>query len=194
MPLFRAIPPSSKSMASGRNGGKEGAAEASDMGKGNRYDMGKGWHLVPKQPSLPPPLQAEAHQREATKERMTQIAVSKGKGTAGGVEGFDDLGPLALPRVGKAQEGAQGVEGKGKDPKGKRQEGLSIEPDAKRQRQATEARLPDAKGTGDETPEQTPEELEDEQFAALNSKFSQALANLIAGIVARSLAKQESRG
>ena len=83
MPLFRAIPPSSKSMASGRNGGKEGAAEASDMGKGNRYDMGKGWHLVPKQPSLPPPLQAEAHQREATKERMTQIAVSKGKGTAG---------------------------------------------------------------------------------------------------------------
>ena len=194
MPLFRAIPPSSKSIASGRNGGKEGAAEASDMGKGNRYDMGKGWHLVPKQPSLPPPLQAEAHQREATKERMTQIAVSKGKGTAGGVEGFDDLGPLALPRVGKAQEGAQGVEGKGKDPKGKRQEGLSIEPDAKRQRQATEARLPDAKGTGDETPEQTPEELEDEQFAALNSKFSQALTNLIAGIVARSLAKQESRG
>ena len=81
MPLFRAIPPSSKSMASGRNGGKEGAAEASDMGKGNRYDMGKGWHLVPKQPSLPPPLRAEAHQREATKERMTQIAVSKGKGT-----------------------------------------------------------------------------------------------------------------
>ena len=135
MPLFRAIPPSSKSMASGRNGGKEGAAEASDMGKGNRYDMGKGWHLVPKQPSLPPPLQAEAHQREATKERMTQIAVSKGKGTAGGVEGFDDLGPLALPRVGKAQEGAQGVEGKGKDPKGKRQEGLSTEPSAKRQRQ-----------------------------------------------------------
>ena len=210
-------------MASGRNGGKEGAAEASDMGKGNRYDMGKGWHLVPKQPSLPPPLQVlqrahgygegtrtyEQHQvnfacverremwREATRERMREIAVFKGKGVkghGGGVEGFDDLEPLALPRVGKAQKGAQGVEGKGKDPKGKRQEGLSIEPDAKRQRQATEARLPDAKGTGDETPEQTPEEAEDEQFAALKSEFSQALANLIAGIVARSLAKQESRG
>ena len=184
-------------MAYGRNGGKEGAAEASDRGKGNMYDMDKGWHLVPKQPSLPPPLQVEAHQREATKERMRQIAVFKGKGVkghGGGVEGFDELEPLALPRVGKTQKGAQGVEGKGKDPKGKRQEGLSIEPYAKRQRQATEARLPDAKGTGDETPEQTPEELEDEQFATLNSKFSQALANLIAGIVTRSLAKQQNRG
>ena len=48
-----------------------------------------------------------------------------------------------------------------------------------------------AKGTGDETPEQTPEEAEDEQFAALRSEFSQALANLIAGIVTRLLAKQE---
>ena len=28
-------------MAYGRNGGKEGAAEASDMGNGNMYDMGK---------------------------------------------------------------------------------------------------------------------------------------------------------
>ena len=136
--------------------------------------------------------------REATKERMRQIAVfMKGNGVKGhgkGVEGFDDLEPLALPRVGKAQKGAQGVEGKGKDPKGKRQEGLSTEPYAKRQRQDTEARLPDANGTGDKTPEQTPEEAEDEEFAALKSEFSQALANLIVGVVTRSLAKQESRG
>ena len=53
---------------------------------------------------------------------------------------------------------------------------------------------PDASGTGDRTPEQTPEEAEDEEFAALKSEFSQALANLIAGIVTRLLAKQESKG
>ena len=128
--------------------------------------------------------------KEAAQKRMRQIsAFAKGNGVKGhGKGGFDYV---ALPRgsVGKAQKGAQGGEGNGK-----RQPTPSIDPYAKRPRQATKARLPDANHTGDKTPEQTPEELEDEQFAALNSEFSQALANLIAGIVARSLAKQESRG
>ena len=36
--------------------------------------------------------------------------VKSGKGVKGhgkGVEGFDDLGPVALPRIGKAPKGAQ---------------------------------------------------------------------------------------
>ena len=114
--------------------------------------------MVPNQPSFPPPSHVlerahgseegtrayerhqvdfaeekeyeadEAHQacvetrevwRGATRGHMVHIAVFKGKD----IEGHG--------------KGVQGVEGKDKYPKGKRQHGLSTEPCAKRQRQAT---------------------------------------------------------
>ena len=52
--------------------------------------------------------------------------------------------------------------------------------------------MPDAQGTGDETPEKTPEQAEYENIAAVKSEFSHALANLIEGLMTRARTKQES--
>ena len=121
--------------------------------------------------------------------RQTRAILNKGNGVKGhgkGVEGVDAVEPLALPRgsVGKAQKGAQSGEGKGK-----RQQTLSNGdgPYAKRQREATEARLPDANRTGDKTAEQTPEGALDEVFAALKLEFEVALVKFITGVVRHAL-------
>ena len=218
----------STSMAYGRKGGKEGAAEDMGKGKGKGKDMVKGWGSLPNQSShllhMHLLQRAQAHEtgtrtfeqqqvefaedkrtfrsqqvelfREATKDRWRQVAVfMKGNGVKGhGKGGFDYLEPPALPRgsVGKAQKGSQSGEGNGK-----RKQTPSIDPNAKRQRQATEARLPDANRTGDKTPEQTPEELLDEQLAALKSEFENelgdALVKFIVGTVRRAIDISEDK-